>query len=99
MRARQIAIIFTMIILIILLVAPVYFLKSQLSGAETSTPEAQLISIARSLAGDSNADEAATKALTIATKIIVNGEVRYRIIKGGKCWEIEPSSSDEAYKC
>ena len=99
MKARRIAVISTMTLLMVLLFAPAYFLKAQLREAGSSGPVAQLTAIARSLAGDSTADELAARALAQATRIVVDGKERFRITNGDICWEVEPSKSDEPYRC
>jgi hypothetical protein len=88
-----------MFILVVLLVAPVYVLKDISSKATENSPAAQLSAIAKSIAGDTAADDLAAKALTRATRSVVDGKERFRIADGTSCWEIEPTTSDLAYRC
>lgn len=99
MKARRVAAVIVMVLLLVLLVAPVYILKAQLRETRDSGPAAQLTAIAKSLAGDRTADDLAAQALARATRVVVDGTERFRISNGTVCWEVEPSRSDEPYRC
>jgi hypothetical protein len=99
MNLRRVFTGIVMFLLIILLIAPTYFLKDFSNNSANNTVADELSAIAKSMAGDTTSDKLAAKAVKRATRSVVNGKERFRIASNGSCWEIEPTSSDQAYRC
>ena len=88
-----------MFAMVALLVAPLFLFKDLAEKSRNEGPQALLTAIAKSQAGDTEADALALRGLERATRSVVDGRERFRIDNGSSCWEIEPVTSDAPYRC